>query len=220
MSRGLPSKKALAAAVPVAQARGQVIFLRQYPGTTCDFLISEPCGLTVVSVKRSLRIRASPGEIFRQFYETLTGIRSAEHPPGIAREFWLWSKYGTMRFFWIDGAVLIEIDRQGVPLNPPVSATIASQKDNRANPAGKKADEPQAGKNSAEPEPGKNKFPEKNPVPGAGAEPPGVSGPAPAPGPSGLREPAAVRYLRKRAKERREAKVPQAGPGPGVPPPG
>lgn len=242
MSRGKPSKKAFAAAVPVAQVRGQVIFLRHYPGTTCDFLISEPCELTVVTTRRSRRLHATVDEIVLQYHETLAGIRSAEHASGIARELWLWSPYGTMQFFWIEGAVLVEIDRSGVPLNPPVSAPIAAQKISGTNRPWKNAGERPAGKNSGEPEPGKNNVPEKIPVPGAGPESPGVPGSAPAagvpgpapapavpgsistPGPAGPHEPAPVRFLRRRARERREAKIPPGFAGPampgGRPPPG
>jgi hypothetical protein len=235
MSRGKPSKKAFAAAVPVAQARGQVIFLRHYPGTTSDFLISEPSWLTVVTTRRSRRVHAMIDEIARKYHETLAGIRSAEHPPGVDREFWLWSPYGTMRFFWIEGSVMVEIDRSGVPLNPPVSATISAQKIGGSNAAGKIAGEQPAGKNPGEPDPGKKSVPEKFTVPGAGAQPPGIPGPASAagipgpapaagvsgsiltPGPAVPREPAPVRYLRRRARERREAKIPPGTPGPGVP---
>ena len=217
MSRGMPSFKALAAAVMVAQLRGQVISLRQYPGTTCDFLISGAGGLAAVGVRRSLRITASLAEIARQYHDTLARICSAEHAPGIAREFWLWSNHGSMRFFLIEGAVLIEINRHGVPLNPPVSAPIAMSPKTDVALSVKKSGGSQSGKRSGETDSGKNIFPEKGPGPSPPAEPPGISGPVSPPGPADKREPAPVRFLRHRAKERRVAMKPPAGPGPDIP---
>lgn len=222
MSRGKPSLRALDAAVRVAQARGEVIFLRQYPGSTCDFFIDGAGGLTAVSLKRSLRIRACLDEISRQYHETLIYISSAEHAAGIAREFWLWSKYGTMRFFRIEGLVLTELNRFGVPLNPPVSCILAASLKTGAVLPGKKYGEPGSGKNIFPvnvpvPEPGKSFFPEK--IPGAGQGSPAVPGPVP----GGQREPAPVRYLRRMAVERQKAKVLSTGlipdkPGGGTPP--
>ena len=103
MSKGMPSQKAFDAAVAIAGTRGEVIFLKTWPGSACDFLIRTPYGIVAVTVRRTRRIRAGIDEIAYEYRETLNLIRAADHCPGIWCEFWLWSPYGTMRFFEIDG---------------------------------------------------------------------------------------------------------------------
>ena len=128
MSRGIPSQKALDAALPVAQARGEVMFFRQDPGTPCNFLINYAGGGAVVRVRRARRLHCSVPEIVTQHSEPLNLLRSAKLSPGITREFWLWSPYGTMRFFRVEDDGLIELDRQGEPLKPLVPGSAGGKK--------------------------------------------------------------------------------------------
>jgi hypothetical protein len=136
MSRGLPSQKALDAALPVAQARGEVMFFRQDPGTPCNFLINYAGGGAVVHIRRSRRLYCTISEIIAQNIEPLDRLRLAVLSPGITREFWLWSPYGTMRFFRVEDTGLIELDRQGKPLKPTASGFTAGKKSyGQKNPA-------------------------------------------------------------------------------------
>lgn len=128
MSRGIPSQKALNAALPVAQARGEVMFFRQDPGTPCNFLINYNGGGAVVHIRRTRRLYCTIPEIIAQNIEPLDRLRSAVLSPGITREFWLWSPYGTMRFFRVEDATLIELDRQGEPLKPPAGGFAAGKR--------------------------------------------------------------------------------------------
>ena len=113
------------------------------------------------------------------------------------REFWLWSPYGSMRFFRIEGSVLTELDRRGVPLSPQVTATVTVTKK-----AG--ADEPVKKKSNTKP--GEKIFPEKIPGTDTGPRPAEVPGPEPAQSPKVEHETAPIRYLRRRAREQRELK--------------
>lgn len=209
MSRGMPSEKALGAALAIARARGRVITIRTWEGCDCDFLIDTPHGLSAVCVRRSRRIRSSIAEIAGQHRETLNAIRSAGHCSGVACEFWLWSPYGTMRFFLVEGFSLIELTPLGIPLVPPVTGKFAAV-------------------------PGADKrFTVKRPA-GETCSPENRSGPAdpqrsPGPGDSPpakpeIREPAPVRYLRRRNAEILRMKAEDSGqredPGPAVPPAG
>jgi hypothetical protein len=83
----MPSKKAFDAAVGIAGTRGEVIFLKTWPGSACDFLIRTPYGIIAVSVRRTRRIRADIAEIAMEYNETLNQIRAADHCPGIWCEF-------------------------------------------------------------------------------------------------------------------------------------
>ena len=150
MSRGIPSQKALDAALPVAQARGEVMFFRQDPGTPCNFLINYAGGGAVVSIRRARRLHCTIPEIIAQNIEPLDRLRSATFSPGITREFWLWSPYGTMRFFRVEDAGLTELDRHGEPLKPPGPGSAAGKKSaGQKNPV-MKTGNPASGKNESQ----------------------------------------------------------------------
>ena len=166
MSRGIPSQKALDAALPVAQARGEVMFFRQDPGTPCNFLINYAGGGVVVRIRRARRLYCTIPEIIAQNIESLDRLRSATLSPGITREFWLWSPYGTMRFFRVEDVGLIELDRKGEPLKPPGPGSAAGKKSaGQKNPVLK----------TGNPVSRKNKSPDKSP--GTIIQPPFTSKP-------------------------------------------
>jgi hypothetical protein len=155
MSRGIPSQKALDAALPVAQARGEVMFFRQDPGTPCNFLIHYAGGGAVVRIRRSRRLHCSIPEIVTQNSEPLNLLRSVTLSTGITREFWLWSPCGTMRFFFVGDDGLIELDRQGLPLKPLVLGSAGGKKPLVADDRMHMTSTPSSGKNeSSEKSPG------------------------------------------------------------------
>jgi hypothetical protein len=195
MSRGMPSAKALDAALTIARARGRVVIVQTWEGCDCDFLIDSPHGLSAVSVRRTRRIRASLAEIAEHYRETLNAIRAGGHCSGVACEFWLWSPYGSMRFFQLEGFGLVELTLLGIPLMPPVTAKFSGTPDSKRKSAGKVPG------NISDCE---NISPEK--FPGADRKIPGPAGSGPAPGQAGIREPAPVRYLRWRNAELRQRK--------------
>jgi hypothetical protein len=183
MSRGKPSRKAFDAAVAAAKARGQVIFLRTYPGSACDFLIVTPYGIVAVCVRRTRRVQADIAEIAMAHNETLNGIRAADHCPGVSCEFWLWSPYGTMRFFLVEGPGLIELSPHGLPLVPPVTGRFAGQPANCTGSSENIPDNAPAGLRS---------FPGNTPA---------ALPAAPAPGKPAVRDPPYLRFLRRRNAE-------------------
>jgi len=191
MSRGIPSKKALDAALPVAQARGEVMFFRQDPGTPCNFLINYAGGGAVVRIRRARRLHCTIPEIVVQNIEPLDLLRSATISPGITREFWLWSPYGTMRFFRVEDAGLIELDRKGEPLKPLVPGSAVGKKSSVAEDHLQITGNPSSGKNVSQ---------EKSP--GPGARPLYTSIPDHKQGLAGQNGSPAVRYLRRRVRKR------------------
>jgi hypothetical protein len=116
MSRGLPSKKALEAALPLAQLRGQVIFFRQDALAPGDFMIIGLEGIIVVRVKRTRQLRVTLTAVETQQQEALTLLRSADLVPEILRELWLWCPFGSMRFFRLENKRINELDRHGRPI--------------------------------------------------------------------------------------------------------
>lgn len=188
MSRGRRSGRALEAAVPVARVRGEVMFLETQPGTCFDFLISGPAGTSAVRTDRALRIHGSPAELAAVYPDTLSRISAAALAPEISREFWLWSPWGTMRYFRIDGTAIIELDRLGNVRAPLVKGSLAGTVRPRYRTSRKKPGPPTA-RPGPEPHAERAALP---PQPG-----PAVPGPAG----SSVREPAPVRYLRCRNRE-------------------
>jgi hypothetical protein len=214
MSRGKRSERALEAAVPVAMMRGEVMFLEQRPGTCFDLLASGPAGTSAIRVGLALRIHGSPTQIAQDHADAFARVSAAALSPGISREMWLWSPWGTMRYFRIEGEAIIELDRLGAVRAPLVKGALAGAKRPRWRKPRK------AGGAAVVPGPGPVQPPAAgNPLPPAGAsmpgpagipQPPGTPGPAPAPASSGTREPAPVRYLRHRAEEKKRLKEAQA----------
>jgi hypothetical protein len=189
MSRGIPSQKALDAALPVAQARGEVMFFRQDPGTPCNFLINYAGGGAVVRIRRARRLHCTMHEIEAQNIEPLDLLRSARLTPGITREFWLWSPNGTMRFFRVQDAGLTELDRHGEPLKPPGPGSAAGKNSPwQKNPVQK----------TCNPASGKNESPEKSSV--TISQSPCTSKQDHEQSRTGESDPPAIRYLRRRAR--------------------
>jgi hypothetical protein len=128
-------------------------------------------------------------EIAAQNIEPLDLLRSAALSPGITREFWLWSPYGTMRFFRVEDDGLIELDRQGELLKPLVPGLAGGKKSvGQKNPVLKTS-------NMAS---GKNESPEKSP--GTISQPPCTSKPDHEQSRTGASDSPAIRYLRRRAR--------------------
>jgi hypothetical protein len=127
-------------------------------------------------------------EIAAQNIESLDLLRSAALSPGITREFWLWSPYGTMRFFRVEDDGLIELDRHGEPLKPLVPGSAGGKKSvGQKNPVLKTS-------NTVS---GKNESPEKS---GTISQPPCTSKPDHEQSRTGESDPPAIRYLRRRVR--------------------
>jgi hypothetical protein len=202
MSKGPRSPRALAAAVPVAMMRGEVMFFEQRPGTCFDFIVSGPAGNSAIRVDRCLRIHGSLAGIAADYAGTIARISASALARGILREFWLWSPWGTMRFFRIEGTAIIEIDRLGVVRAPLVKGALAGT----VRPRWRKSKKKNAGA-LVSPDSG----PEQNPETAGECQPPGV----PVPAGENEKESAPVRYLKRRAAEMKCKREEEAGPSPG-----
>lgn len=211
MSKGPRSARAREAALPVARMRGEVMFFEQQPGACFDFLVSGPAGNSAVRVDRALRIHGSLAGIATDYAGTIDRISASALARGILREFWLWSPWGTMRFFRIDGTAIIEIDRLGVLRAPLVKGALAGTMRPRLRKSKKKNADAMVS-----PDPG----PEQSPGPAGGSPELGAAGPAG----KTVKEPAPVRYLKRRAAEMKRKKeeekagaVPARNPNPQTP---
>jgi hypothetical protein len=69
-----------------------------------------------IFVRRSDPFRMTPADMERENRGVLAAIRSLPASADIVREFWAYSRAGTLRFFRVEDSWLLEIGRDGLPL--------------------------------------------------------------------------------------------------------
>jgi len=116
MSRGPKPRRALKAAIPVAEQRGKVQMPERSPESLYDFMIICTIPVAFVRVKFAPRILLSLAEIAMEFREAIILLRAVTHDTPVSRELWLCSKHGTLRYFRIIADSLVELGRDGRPL--------------------------------------------------------------------------------------------------------
>ena len=116
MSRGRPPTKGMDIAMPVAKARGRVIELVQNGDTPGDFGIIVGGVVTFVSFCRADPFRCTPAEIEVENRLRIARLRSVPASVHVLRELWIYSKYGSLRFFRVEDTWLLEIGPDGMPL--------------------------------------------------------------------------------------------------------
>ncbi|MFA6331731.1 MAG: hypothetical protein WCX22_02155 [Methanoregula sp.] len=72
--------------------------------------------IIIVWIRRAEPFRRTPGELDAENHEQLTLFRSFPGSADIIREFRVYSKYGSLRFFRVEDSRLLEIGRDGLPL--------------------------------------------------------------------------------------------------------
>lgn len=116
MSRGRPPYNGIDLALPIAEARGRVMEIVQNGDTPAMFVIDADGKIFFVYIRRVDPFRVTPAEMEAENRKVLALIRSLPSSPDIIREFWPYSKYGTLRFFRVEDSRLLEIGRDGRPL--------------------------------------------------------------------------------------------------------
>jgi hypothetical protein len=131
MNRGPLPQKGIDIAMPVALARGFVIFCRHYYGYVCDFIIAEPGRTTIVRMFRTKRLYDTVPGMAGQFRTGIAGLSRVL--PDICRslEIWACDYYGNLRFFRLRGTGLVEIRQNGTLLDP---AAAVSDSDEESSP--------------------------------------------------------------------------------------
>jgi hypothetical protein len=118
MTRGRPPQKALDEALLIAQARGDLLLFRDDPAFDCDYMFLATDRLCIVRVKRTRHLWCTPRQMEAQCCEAIQQFRHLPAPAFVSREIWFWSQYGVFRFFRIEDAGLVELDRDGKVLAP------------------------------------------------------------------------------------------------------
>ena len=128
MTRGRPPQKALDEALPIAQARGDLLLFRDDPAFDCDYMFLATDRLCIVRVKRTRHLWCTPGQMEVQCCEAIQQFRHLPAPVFVSREIWFWSPYSVFRFFRIEDAGLVELDRDGKFLATPRTEQHAAAK--------------------------------------------------------------------------------------------
>ena len=116
MSRGPPSRRALADAIPIARQRGTIQVAGRGPEKLYDITIVSALPVAFVRVSYCDRIHAPAAELARVFQDILIQLRQISKHEFISRELWLRSRHGTWRFFRLRAECLVELGRDGQPL--------------------------------------------------------------------------------------------------------
>jgi hypothetical protein len=125
MRRGPAPAKGMDLAIPVAMMRGEVTLFRYSPTNQGDFMIAENGRLTVVRLRLAARKRWTADTAGAEYASTIAGFSGYPLGGPVSIELWLYSRYGTLRFFRIGAAGLAEIDCHGEPF---VNGAPASRK--------------------------------------------------------------------------------------------
>lgn len=116
MSRGPPPKKAIELALPIAQARGFVVSCKRERGSVCDIVIFGSVESNVVRLARTKRINQSVADMEAQFAGVTACFGRIPAADRRSREIWACDYYNNLRFFKISNPGLIEIGRDGKPI--------------------------------------------------------------------------------------------------------
>jgi hypothetical protein len=128
MTRGRPPQKALDEALPIAQARGNLLRFLEEPAFDCDYMFLATDRLCIVRVKRTRHLWCTPGQMEAQCGEAIQQFRHLPVPAFVSREIWFWSPYSVFRFFRIEDAGLVELDRDGKVFATPRTEHHAAAK--------------------------------------------------------------------------------------------
>jgi hypothetical protein len=122
---------ALREAVLIAKKRGETRQFMYEPGMICNFVIYCPGIVAHVRIKRVTRVHCDHAWIEQEAADALMTLRAIASGSGISRELWVFLPRGAFRFFRVEDAGLVELDRDGegmpekanpVPLAQPAIA--------------------------------------------------------------------------------------------------
>jgi hypothetical protein len=124
MTRGRPPQKALDDALLIAKARGDLLVFKEKPAFECDYMFLSADKFCIVRVKRTRHLWCTPEDLEAQCIETIEKFRHIHSPAFLSREIWFWSQNAVFRFFRIEDAGLVELDRDGKILTAPQEEPI------------------------------------------------------------------------------------------------
>jgi hypothetical protein len=116
MTRGRLVTKGLDEAIQTAGARGAIMKFSPYGEIVCNFLIRSPLRLTFVRIKYASRFHGTLAEIEAEYRDLIGRLRSIPGSSLVIRELWIYSRYGTWRYFRVTETGIEETSREYMPV--------------------------------------------------------------------------------------------------------
>jgi len=119
MKRGRPATRGLDNAITIARARGCTMRIMYGLESFCDLVVRTATHIIFIKARRMDRITAPIAEIEHECRALISELRMVPASAQILLELWIYSKYGTYRFFRIGASGLTEIGREGSSATAP-----------------------------------------------------------------------------------------------------
>jgi hypothetical protein len=103
-------------ALPLARSRGLVMQVMRDEESPAEFVIIGDGEIIVARVRRVAPFRRTPRELEQENHELIHQLQRIPERVVVSREFWIYSKKNTWRYFQIGNAGLTETGRNGFPL--------------------------------------------------------------------------------------------------------
>jgi hypothetical protein len=116
MTRGRLVTKGLDEAIQTAGARGAIMKFSPYGEIVCNFLIRSPLRLTFVRIKYASRFHGTLAEIEAEYRDLIGRLRSIPGSSLVIRELWIYSRYGTWRYFRVTETGIEETSMEYMPV--------------------------------------------------------------------------------------------------------
>jgi len=112
---------------------GRVLEIVQNGDTPAMFVVVADGKVYFIYIKRADPFRVTPAEMEAENRDVLAMVRSLPHSADIIREFWPYSKYGSLRFFRVEDDWLLEIGSDGKPLAEKVAKPRVVKSDGKGS---------------------------------------------------------------------------------------
>jgi hypothetical protein len=126
MTRGRRPTTGLDDAFQTALMRGTVMKFFPESEIVCNFLIQNPASVIFVCIRYASRLHGTLQEIETEFRELIVRLRSIPGSGPVIRELWLYSRYGTWRYFRIRDTGIEEISREGISVTIPEKEPVVN----------------------------------------------------------------------------------------------
>jgi len=116
MTRGRRPTTGLDDAILIAGAKGTIMKFFPKGEIVCNFLIRSPVRLIFVRIKYASRFHGTLPGIEAEYRELIGRLRSIPGSSLVIREIWIYSRYGTWRYFRVGDTAIEEISIDGMPV--------------------------------------------------------------------------------------------------------
>ena len=108
--------RGIALALPIATRRGYVMVFIPSLFNLGDFIIAGSGWFVFVRIRFTQKISTDIRQVESDFSSAITGLKYVPRTGSVSCELWLYSRYGTLRYFRVASNAIEEIDCYGKPL--------------------------------------------------------------------------------------------------------